>query len=58
MTPPLRTLVRLFLLVGGFAFAVAGALDGATFEVAFGLFAAVLGGFGLWWAYRESPDGP
>jgi len=25
--------------------------------VAFGLFAAVLGGFGLWWAYRESPDG-
>jgi hypothetical protein len=54
MPVPIRTLTRAFLLVGGGAYAVSAALDGATLKMAFGLFAAALGGFGLLWTYRES----
>jgi hypothetical protein len=49
-----RTLVRLFLVVGGVAFAASGVSRGSTVRVGFGLLAALLGGFGLWWSYRES----
>jgi hypothetical protein len=56
MSTSFRTLVRGFLFVGGVAYAVSGALSGSTLRVGFGLFAAVLGGFGLWWTYRKSPD--
>ena len=56
MSTSFRTLVRGFLFVDGVTYAVFGALSGSTLQVGFGLFAAVLGGFGLWWTYRESPD--
>ena len=56
MSMSFRTLVRGFLFVGGVAYAVSGALSGSTLQVGFGLSAAVLGGFGLWWTYRKSPD--
>ena len=46
-----RTLVRVFLLVGGLVFAATG---GSTVRVGFGVGAALLGGFGLWWELRES----
>lgn len=51
-----RTLVRVFLVVGGVAFAVAGALEGSTLDVGFGALAALLGAFGLWWDRRESAE--
>lgn len=57
MSVGFRTLVRGFMCVGGVAFAVSGAVTGSLVEVGFGLFAALLGGFGLWWDYRESSDG-
>jgi hypothetical protein len=49
-----RAVVRVFLLVGGLAFAIVGGLEGSGGQVAFGVFAALLGGFGLWWRRRES----
>lgn len=52
-----RTLVRGFIFVGGVAYAVSGAVTGSPFEVGFGLFAALLGGFGLWWDARDSSGG-
>ena len=52
-----RTLLRGFMFVGGVAFAVSGAVTGSLFEVGFGLFAALLGGFGLWWGARNSSGG-
>jgi len=52
-----RTLVRVFLLAGGVAFAVSGALAGSPLEVGFGALAAVLGGTRLWWEYQERRDG-
>jgi len=54
MSVEFRTMVRGFMCVGGVAFAVSGAVTGSPFEVGFGLFAALLGGFGLWWNRRES----
>lgn len=54
MSVEFRTLVRGFMCVGGVAFAISGAVRGSLLEVGFGLFAALLGGFGLWWDYRES----
>ncbi|WP_166377352.1 hypothetical protein [Halorubrum sp. BOL3-1] len=54
MSVEFRTLVRGFMCVGGIVFAVSGAVTGSLFEVGFGLFAALLGGFGLWWNSRES----
>lgn len=57
MSVGFRTLVRGFMCVGGTAFAVSGAVTGSWFEVGFGLFAALLGGFGLWWDARESSGG-
>ena len=56
MSTSFRTLVRGFLFIGGVAYAVSGALSESMLQVGFGLFAAALGGFGLWWTYRESPD--
>lgn len=52
-----RTLVRLFLVVGGVAYAAFGLLEGSTVEVGFGALAALLGGFGLWWDRRASGEG-
>lgn len=52
-----RTLIRVFLVAGGVAFAAAGVVEGSTFNVGFGALAAVLGAFGLWWDRRESGDG-
>ena len=46
-----RTLVCVFLLVGGLVFA---GLGGSMIRVGFGVGAAFLGGFGLWWEWRES----
>ena len=54
MSMDFRTLVRVFLLVGGIAYAVFGVISGSTFEVGFGALAAVLGGFGLWWEHRDA----
>lgn len=51
-----RTVVRVFLVVGGLAFAVAGALEGSALEVGFGALAVLLGAFGLWWDRRERAD--
>ncbi|WP_158217267.1 MULTISPECIES: hypothetical protein [unclassified Halorubrum] len=56
MSVEFRTLIRGFMCVGGVVFAVSGAVTGSLFEVVFGVFAAVLGGFGLWWDHRESSD--
>jgi len=56
MSVGFRTLLRGFMIVGGVAFAVSGAATGSALEVGFGLFAALLGGFGLWWDARE-PSG-
>lgn len=57
MSISFRTLVRGFMFVGGIAYAVSGAVTGSPFEVGFGLFAALLGGFGLWWDARDSSSG-
>lgn len=43
-----RTLLRGFLVGGGVAIAVVGVVEGSTFEIALGAFAALLGGFRLW----------
>jgi len=51
-----RTLVRVFLLVGGLAFIVLGAVDGSLFNLGLGAVAAFLGLVGLWMEYREGPD--
>jgi len=56
METDFRTLVRGFLLVGGIAFAAFGVVEGSTFNVGFGVVAAFLGGFGLWWERREPSD--
>lgn len=48
-----RTLLRGFLLVGGLFFLGAGLVRGELFDVGVGGFAAVLGGFGLWWEYNR-----
>lgn len=51
-----RTLLRGFLVIGGVGYAAFGLLEGTNLQVAFGGFAALLGGFGLWWDHRESAD--
>jgi hypothetical protein len=43
-----RTILRVFLVVGGVAIVVVGALEGSTFELALGVLAIVLGAIGLW----------
>ena len=53
MSMDFRTLVRVFLIVGGITYAVFGVVSGSTFEVGFGALAAALGGFGLWWEHRD-----
>jgi hypothetical protein len=47
-----RTLLRVFLLVGGLAFTVMGTLEGSLFNLALGAVAAFLGLVGLWMEYR------
>jgi protein-S-isoprenylcysteine O-methyltransferase Ste14 len=56
MSIHLRTLVRMFLLVGGAAYAVFGVVSGSSFEIGFGALAALLGAFGLWWEHRDASD--
>ena len=51
-----RTLLRVFLLVGGLAFVVLGTLDGSLFNIGLGSVAAFLGLVGLWMEYREQGD--
>ena len=43
-----RAVVRAFLLVGGIAYLVYGVVEGGTFDVVLGAFAAVVGAIGLW----------
>lgn len=50
----LRTLVRIFLVVGGLYYLITGALSGSVPSMALGGVATALGGFGLWWEYRDS----
>ena len=56
MSIHLRTLVRMFLPVGGAAYAVFGVVSGSSFEIGFGALAALLGAFGLWWEHRDASD--
>ena len=49
-----RTLVRIFLLVGGLVYVGSGLLSGSLPQLALGVAAAALGAFGLWWEYREA----
>jgi len=51
-----RTLVRVFLLVGGLAFIVLGTLDSSLFNLGLGAVAAFLGLVGLWMEYREGVE--
>jgi hypothetical protein len=50
----LRTLVRIFLVVGGLWYLITGALSGAVPSMALGAVATALGAFGLWWEFRDS----
>ncbi|GAB7089834.1 hypothetical protein JCM18237_01050 [Halorubrum luteum] len=51
-----RTVVRLFLLVGGGAFLVMGALSGDALELILGALGVVLGAAGLVAEFRGSDD--
>ena len=51
-----RTVVRGFLLVGGSAYFVYGLVDGTTFDIALGAFAAVVGAVGLWSIRIQATD--
>lgn len=53
-----RTIVRVFLVVGGIAFLVVGALDQSIFELALGALAVVLGAVGLWMERSGRFQGP
>jgi hypothetical protein len=48
MDVSLRTLLRLFLVVGGIGYVAWGALEARTTFVGLGLLAVALGLFGLW----------
>lgn len=52
----LRTIVRLFLLVGGTLFLVTGALAGDTLEIAIGAAGVGLGAVGLVSEWKETSD--
>ena len=54
MSIDFRTLVRVFLVVGGAAYAVVGVVSGSAIEIWFGALAALLGAFGLWWEHRDA----
>lgn len=56
MSIEFRTLVRVFLLVGGVAYAAFGAVSGSAFQVGFGVLAALVGGFRLWWERRDTSE--
>ena len=43
-----RTILRLFLLIGGVIVLVFGIIDESTLNIAVGLLAAILGAIGLW----------
>jgi hypothetical protein len=44
-----RTLLRVFLVVGGIAILVLGIVSDDPFQAGLGAVATALGAFGLWW---------
>lgn len=52
-----RTLLRIFLLIGGVWMIWLWMSDGSTLNLAIGVLAAAVGGFGLWWEYQQSDEG-
>lgn len=50
----LRTLVRIFLVVGGLWYVLTGVSSGSVPSMALGGVATALGAFGLWREYGES----
>ncbi|MEF8775851.1 MAG: hypothetical protein V5A43_05025 [Haloarculaceae archaeon] len=50
----LRTLVRIFLVVGGLVYVVSGVMSGSLPAMALGAAATALGAVGLWWEFRDS----
>jgi len=50
----IRTVMRVFLLVGGLVFVVRRALEGETFELGLGVVAVFLGALGLWWEWQTA----
>lgn len=49
-----RTLLRIFLLLGGIVFVVQGVLDDAIFDLLLGIAATLLGATGLWWEWNQA----
>jgi len=52
-----RSLLRVFLLVGGLAYLGLSVARGEVFGMTLGFLAAVLGGFGLLWEWRQQSTG-
>lgn len=50
-----RTLVRIFLVLGGIAFIALGVQDGSAVDVGIGVVAVVLGAGGLYYQYYWQP---
>lgn len=50
-----RTLVRVFLVLGGIAFIALGIQDGAALDVGIGVVAVVLGAGGLYYQFYWQP---
>lgn len=50
-----RTLVRVFLVVGGIAFVALGVQDASAFDVGVGVVAIVLGAGGLYYQFYMQP---
>lgn len=46
-----RTLVRVFLVIGGITFVALGVQDGSAFDIGIGVVAIVLGAGGLYYQY-------
>lgn len=49
-----RTLVRIFLVVGGLVYLISGVTSGSAPALALGAAAMALGAFGLWWEFRDA----
>lgn len=54
LTPTPRTILRLFLLVGGIGIFWLGVQDDNTVNMVLGILAALLGAVGLLWEIREA----
>lgn len=52
MVSTARTALRAGLVIGGLALLATGAVEGSTFDVVVGALSAVVGGVGLWFAFR------